>query len=349
MTSRERLLTAFKRGRPDYVPVAPYGFGKIKPDSVLGSELIEKTDILVTVETGREFLHDIYFGSASIVERQDGDVTSWTVHTPKGKLIQELTKTEITASITKHFFEDRSDFEKYLSLPYSKAEIKLEKYNYWKGKIGDNGFVMAVLPNPVCFPAEFLSPERFCLMWMDDPVWLEEMVKIISKRINNYAERLCKLGINGFRLVGGEFVNTQLGPKAFEKIVVPYDKELVNTIHKYGAIAYYHNHGRVMEYLDMFLEIGMDAVDPFEAPPWGDADLGKAKAKLKDRICIVGNLDDMEILNRLDTEEVLCIGKERLSEAGRDGFVLGGTASGTYTERAAKNFIALAEMVKLFR
>ena len=38
--------------------------------------------------------------------------------------------------------------------------------------------------------------------------------------------------------------------------------------------------------------IGMDAADCFEAPPWGDCDLVAAKAALKGRVCLVGNLDD---------------------------------------------------------
>ncbi len=60
---------------------------------------------------------------------------------------------------------------------------------------------------------------------------------------------------------------------------------------------------------------------------------------------MVGNLDDMEVLNKLPTEEVLRLGRLLIEQAGPDGFVLSGTASGTYGERAARNFLALADMV----
>jgi hypothetical protein len=90
----------------------------------------------------------------------------------------------------------------------------------------------------------------------------------------------------------------------------------------------------------------MDAADCFEAPPWGDCDLVAAKQALHGRVCMVGNLDDMEVIDKLDTATVVQIARERVGQAGPDGFVLGGTASGTYTERAARNFIAMAAMAR---
>jgi len=55
----------------------------------------------------------------------------------------------------------------------------------------------------------------------------------------------------------------------------------------------------------------------------------------------VGNLDDMEVLDKLDKAAVCNLARERLAAAGKRGFVLGGTASGTYGECAARNFIAM--------
>jgi len=83
-----------------------------------------------------------------------------------------------------------------------------------------------------------------------------------------------------------------------------------------------------------------------EAPPWGDCDMRAAKEKLRGKVCIVGNLDDMEIVEKLDTERVKQLGRELIEQAGPDGFCLGGTASGTYTERAARNFMALVEVAE---
>jgi len=51
-------------------------------------------------------------------------------------------------------------------------------------------------------------------------------------------------------------------------------------------------------------------------------------------------------MNQRGADEILAISKRLIEEAGPDGFVLSGTASGTYGEHAARNFIALARYVR---
>jgi hypothetical protein len=54
----------------------------------------------------------------------------------------------------------------------------------------------------------------------------------------------------------------------------------------------------------------------------------------------------MEILESLDQETVKDMARKCIEAAGPDSYVLGGTASGTYTEKAARNFIALVDVAK---
>ncbi len=159
-------------------------------------------------------------------------------------------------------------------------------------------------------------------------------------------ERLLEGGLDAFRIIGPEYASTQLGPLGSERLVVPYDKDLVALIKKAGAIAYLHNHGPMMRFLPMIREIAPHALDPLEAPPWGDFDPERARDLLGDDICIVGNLDDMEVMGKLPFEEIAPMARRLIDALGDRGFVLSGTTSGTYNERAAKHFIGLAEMVE---
>jgi len=156
----------------------------------------------------------------------------------------------------------------------------------------------------------------------------------------------CRRGVTDFRIIGGEYVTAQIGPDGMEDLIRVPDRELIDTIHAYGGIAFYHNHGPVMRFLEDFAYIGVDFLEPMEAPPWGDVDLGKAKEIIGDRYCMVGNLDDMEVVEKLDAEEVKRIARSRIEEAGVRGFILSGTASGTFTEKGAENFIAMAEVAR---
>ncbi|MBP6964517.1 MAG: hypothetical protein KBC96_08930 [Armatimonadetes bacterium] len=342
MTSRERILAAMRFEKVDRVPVSPWHFCRVDRESPLGRELLRKTDLFQDVGSGGD---PILGGSVNRETEQQGDTTVTTIHTPKGDLVSRYRRTEITGATVEFFLKGPDDVEKMLSIPYEEPDFDLSGYYAWQDHIGNEGLVLIGLINGVAVPASWFSPEGFCLAWADEPDLVERLTAIMTERLISYVERLCKAGVDAYRIVGGEYASVQLGPDAFERLCVKYDRELVAVMHKYGAVAHYHNHGPVMRYLEDFAAIGMDCVDPLEAPPWGNADLGEARRRLGDRVCFQGNLDDMEVVDKLPTEEVLAIARERLESAGDRGFILGGTTSGTFGENGARNFIAMAEMV----
>lgn len=341
MTSRERLLCAFAHERPDRVPVAPFGFGHVDPDSEIGLELVRRTDFIASVGgAGGSF----WGTQLRTTTETEGYTTRITYHTPRGDLHQVSRRTEITSATTVFPCKTADDIEKVLSVPYEPMRPDPTVFNTWKDRIGDEGIVLAGFSDAICTPATLFSPEDFALLWVDAPDAFMELIRVANERVCESAELACRAGIDAFRIIGGEYASTQLGPYAYRQTVTEPDREFIGIMHEHGATVYYHNHGPVMKYLEMFADIGMDAADCFEAPPWGDCDLTVAREVLAGRVCIVGNLDDMELIDKEPEAKVRQIARERLAQAGPDNFVLGGTASGTYTERAARNFIAMAEV-----
>lgn len=328
--------------RVDRVPVSPWHFCKVDPDSPLGMELLEKTDLIQDTGSGG---NPILGRAAAVETEQQGDTRVTTIHTLKGDLVSRHRRTEVTGATVEFYLKETDDIEKLLSIPYEPPDFDLSGYKAWQDRIGDEGLVMIGLGNGVSVPASWFSPEGFCLAWADCPDLIERLTSVATERLISYVERLCQAGVDAFRIIGGEYASVQLGPDAFKRLCVRYDRELVAAMHRYGAVAHYHNHGPVMRYLEDFAAIGIDCIDPMEAPPWGDCDLREARRRLGDRLCFCGNLDDMEIIDKLPTEEVLAIARERLDEAGDRGFILGGTTSGTFGEHGARNFIAMAEML----
>ena len=342
MSSRQRLLTALRGGTPDRVPVAPFGLGNLEPDSAMANRLIAVTDPFITTGGGGDPFMGI---NVPATVTQDGDTTITVYHTPAGDLVRRHRRTEVTSATVEFPCKDAGDVEKLLSLAHEPATPDVAEYLRWRQRVGDEALVMVGVGNAVCFPATMLSPQDFCLLWADAPELIAHMSQIASQRLNAFVDLLCNSGVDAFRIVGGEYVTCQLGPKAFESLIVPFDSELCGIMRHYNAIAYYHNHGPIMDWLEPIADLGIDALDPLEASPWGDCDLKEAMDRIGDRVCLVGNLDDMEVLEQWDSGAVRSLGLRRLNEAGETGFVLGGTASGTYTEHAAGNFIALAEML----
>ncbi len=345
MTSRERIIAAFRLEKPDRVPVSPFGLGHLDPEGPAARELIEKTDPFISAGLGA----DPFFGRGLESDSStEGEVTRTVYHTPRGELIRVRRRTTVTSATTDFPCHNADDIEKLLSIPYEPPDPNVDGFMQWKRRVGEQAMVLAGIGDAVCVPATWWSPEDFALLWADARDELIRLVQVMADRLNAYIDRACRLGVDAYRIVGGEYASVQLGPEAFDRLVRRPDTELVQIMHQHGAWAYFHNHGPMKRYLDACADIGIDALDPLEGPPWGDCDLAYCKAQIGDRTCLVGNLDDMEVVERLDTQTVCELGRQCLEAAGPVGYCLGGTASGTYTERAARNFIALVDVAREF-
>ena len=343
MTSRERMLCAVRGEEPDRVPVSPWGFGHIGRDGELGRALVAGCDMWIGGPGGGFAFAGTQLTAETTTE---GSVSTTVYHTPAGDLRSRRQVTDVTSATIEFPCKNAADVEKLLSVPYEPAATDFAAFHDTRRKYGDEALVAMGCADAACWPATMLSPQDFCLLWADAPGLMAEMCRLGSERLNAYIEAACQAGVDCFRIVGGEYVTVQLGPAAVVRLLEPFDTQQVDIMHHYGAVAHYHNHGPMMAFLDALADLGIDSLDPLEAPPWGDCDLGEAARRLRGRTCIVGNLDDMEIIDRLPEAEVVAIAAERLGQAGPAGFMLGGTASGIYGPNAARNFLAMARMVQ---
>jgi uroporphyrinogen decarboxylase len=342
MNSRERTMAAFRYETPDRIPVGPFTLGALDWESDAAAELIRVTDPIIDLGA---LVHDGI--DPDLVEtRDEGNKTTTILHTPMGDLRRVVQRTNITSAVVEFFCKTYDDVDKWLSIP--RTDIKVDTTEYYRRmkQVDGQATIMIGTGDGICLPADLFSPETFCMMWIDEPDLMRKLVRIGADYYNSYVEKCCEAGVDAFRIIGGEYASTQLGPKAFQELVVEFDREMVDIIHRHGAIAYFHNHGPVKRFYDLFTDIGIDALDPLENTPYGDCDLVEAKEHLKGKVCIVGNLDDMEVMEKLDWPDIERIATERALQAGPDGFVMGGTASGTYTERGAEMFRRLVPVME---
>ncbi len=269
--------------------------GRIPMDSDLGRELIARTHPLIDVAAGGP----VFLGAAApATVTQDGDVTTTTWQTPRGLLVHRSRRTEKTSATVEFPLKSPEDVVRFLSVPYVEPPLDLSAHDRLRDRLGNEGLAMVCVENGVCLPAAWFSPEGFCLAWAERPALVRCLTELANERACAWTDRLCKAGVDAFRIIGGEYVSVQLGPRAFLELVTPFDTELVGIMHRYGAVAHYHNHGPIMKYLPMLAGLGIDSLDPLEAAPWGDVtDLAEARSRAGDRLCFVGNLDDMEIID----------------------------------------------------
>jgi len=343
MTSRERILTALRHQTPDRVPVSPFGLGHLDRDGDVCRELIARTDPFLTAGLGG---NPLVGANLPAETRDEGSDTVTVIHTPAGPLTQRRRRTDITSAQVEFPCKSAADVEAYLAIPYEPVRPDVEGFLAYRAQIGEDALVLANFVDAICLPASILSPEDMCLLWMDDPGLLVRTCEVAAARLNAFVDEACRGDVDAFRIVGGEYATEQLGPTGFDALVRGFDTEMVEIMHRHGALAYYHNHGYVDRFLEDFADLGIDALDPLEVPPYGNVDLADARARISGRVCLVGGLDDMEVLESRGEEEIREMGRRCIEMAGPSSYCLGGTASGTYTEAAARNFIALVEVAE---
>ncbi len=102
--------------------------------------------------------------------------------------------------------------------------------------------------------------------------------------------------------------NSLLGPALWRRLDKPFIAAVAREAHALGRLLHMHFHGRSMETLADFREIGVDCVCPFERPPGGDVQglegLRRVRAALGDAVTFNGNVHTVETLIRGAPEDV---------------------------------------------
>jgi len=132
----------------------------------------------------------------------------------------------------------------------------------------------------------------------------------------------------------------------YGEFVLPYERCVVDAIHRFGVPAYTHTCGAIGDRLDLMAETGIDGIDTLDPPPLGTVDLTAAKQQYGDRLFFKGNLDAVNEMLRADDEQFEAAVLRRL-DIGRpgSGYILSSACSvapGVDPERI-KKMVVLAE------
>ena len=351
MNSRERILAAIRLEEPDRVPCSPFvsaGTVQQMPEDEWQA-LLQHTDVTMSVGA----LGDAQiFGGQHWMENtrvsREGAAHTTTVETPKGMLRTRQVTTRATDWVAEHFFKEPSDVDKLLSVPHAPARFDVADYFRWERIVGDDGLVALGIPSAFRFCLGFFGPQALYFMIADDPDRVEKLVAVMNERLAHYVEACIAQGVHSFWMGGSEHCGPGVvHPRLFRRMVTPYDQHIVGIIHSSGGIANYHTHGKLKDVLDDLAEIGVDVMSPIESGLQGDVTLAEVKARVGDRICLKGNLDDMAFLAVAPERKVRAAAEHCIEQAATGGgYILSGTDAGIYSPAWFKSFMVMAEVAR---
>ena len=344
MNSRERLLRVLRGMEPDRVPISLYEF-----DGFYDSWIYDYPEYVEILDYAEGKTDKMYFWSPrsdrpvlfyGVVDEENVRRVRWregnstytktVIETPRGRLYS-ITREDDgvhTSWTVERLCKSAEDAEKIFSLPYEPWRPEVDSFFALDKKLGGSGIPMGDIADALCSTVGLFGLTRFLKIYMKRRSLIFDLMDLFQERIRNYLRHLLEMGaVTLYRIIGPEYATPPfLSPRDFDRLVLPYDAELVELLHSYGGMARLHSHGKVKQVLPSFREMKVDAVDPLEPPPDGDVELREARRILGSEVTLIGNIEErvFEVGDKRDIERWV---KKAIREgASGGGFILCPTA-----------------------
>jgi uroporphyrinogen decarboxylase len=326
MRPKERFLAAMEREPVDRVPLFDFLFQR-----PLFTELIGRTpdaynarDALdLTVALGLDGVW-IPFGCHS----------GWSAE----KISQDVYKDEWGTTFQKDAaawpmdapvgfpLKSREDFRHYTP-PDPMAEGRLDEIDTAVAAneaLGDKSVaVLGGVNGPLTVAWFLIGYENICLNLYDDPMFLAEAAEMAVDFDVKAINRMAEAGVDAM-IVADDYGSSAQGllkPAQFKAIYKRALKKIIEGVKQHGLPVFFHCCGRVYDYLDDLVELGIDALHPLQRT--AGMDLALVKKQYGDRICLVGNIDSSGTLPFGTPEEIEAETREALRIASPGyGYVL---------------------------
>jgi uroporphyrinogen-III decarboxylase len=354
MTSRERMLTALNLGVPDRVPVTIHQWQPYHLSQYMGGA----TDIQAFRQVGLDAAITIWDANTDKttphwqVETHTSPITegNWridtTIHTPEGILTQHDEANEKTTWTVDYLIKRPEDMllvKKYLPVPRLDQEFVRSR----KRLLGEDGILRGLVfgeqAGPWQHAASLYGVEKLIMATFDEPGWVHELLESLTEKKLQFIEQsLTGAEFDLIEMGGGAASSSVISPKIFKEFCLPYDRALHDALHGAGHKVVYHTCGGMMAILDLIVENGCDASETLSpAGVGGDAVAEEIKRRIGDKVCLIGGMDQVNILS-MGTPAEIRAEVHRLFEAfgPRGGYML--SASDHFFDAPVENLLAFA-------
>lgn len=310
MTSRERLQAVFAGKPVDRVPVSLYEFHGYYdawifdyPEYVAILDYAKgRTDRMQywrpTSPEPSFLLSVVDPGTVEAKHwRENGSIYTRTlVHTPRGDLsmLQRRDEGVHTSWKLEHLCKTPEDAERIMSLPTRPYLPPVGSFFELDAELGDDGIVLGDVSDALSLSVDLFGFSTYLLLFVERSDIVFRLLDFLQARLLTYLEHLLAGGaVTVYRITGPEYATVPyMSPSAFERLVVSYDRAIIDLLHRYGATARLHSHGRIRDALPSFKSMQIDATDPLEPPPDGDVTPSEIRRVLGDEVVLIGNIEE---------------------------------------------------------
>lgn len=310
MTSYQRLLTAAQFGEPDRVPIELQVGANAR-------ELPELERIVEFIDTQADNFIDVgcvnwgFFGldsdySEEIIEDIPGQYrrirrTHQTREAGEFSAITRHTYPHLDASDfrwERRFIDTIEEMARLADAPRSVRPFDAATYNRGVEQIGQRGVPCTSVMHPLGTLVRQANMVEVYGWLMLEPAIMHRFLEKANLQARDTVLAMGREGIEPwFTTYALEMlIPPWMGQRLFDEWVFPYDRMVNDAIHIIGGRHRSHCHGESMGFLERMVEMGLDATEPLEPPPFGDVDLAEAKRLVGDRMMLSGNIPSQDFL-----------------------------------------------------
>ncbi len=357
MSGRERILKALSHTEPDRVPLFIHGInegpimgiGKYLTDGLpMGKMLHQMSDaekvklidtLFLILET---YEIDGYtclpLGPGTEFSDQENVVDDWGVgftRSPHGIPVP-----------SSHPIPSMKDLEHY-SPPEPKRE-QIFAVDLMKDRFNESKAVFWMMRGTFVRSWRLIGMENYMLNLFDNPLFLHRIAEMVTHYSLAQLDILGQAGLDVL-IVEDDIADkntTLISPDHFAEFILPYNRRLVDRAHEMGLKVVRHSDGNLWPIMDKILESGYDGLNPLE--PQAGMELKKVKDYCGDRLCLLGNIDCMELLPNGTPQQVKKAVQKAIQDAGKGGGLIICSSNTLHPGVDPDNCIAMFEAVKAY-
>ena len=303
MDSQTRLLTAWSHREPDRVPIEL----RITPEAAAFPEAERIVDFIAHEADNFGGAPGADWGFLGLdaeyaeetIEDVPGDYYRLrrTYATPVGEF-HAITKHQHETLIPSDFLWERyyvdnlEELQRLAEAPRATRPLHKERFDEAVTALGKRGVALVGLLHPLGWLVRNANLRRMYIWFLEEKEVIHTFLANANRQVSRTVEAMGQAGIGPYFTVTAHemLIPPWMGQAMFDEFVAPYDRAVFGAVRRIGGKLRIHCHGNCMAFLGQFADMGVDAIEPLEHPPFGDVDLAQAKQLVGDRMMLSGNI-----------------------------------------------------------
>jgi uroporphyrinogen decarboxylase len=179
-----------------------------------------------------------------------------------------------------------------------------------------------------------------------DPEFVHEVARMMLAYNLAQLDLLVEAGLDVL-VVEDDIASTKgplISPLHFKTFVNHYNRQIVDKAHKKGLKVVRHSDGNLWPLMDIILDTGYDGINPLE--PQAGMHLKKMKTACGDKICLLGNIDCVDLLPSGTPAQVEATVIQAIADGGAGGGLIICSSNSLHPGVDPRNCIAMFQAVR---